>query len=172
MYILAAGDDPTVKIVIGVVVAAIWIISQVIGALTKKPDQQRPPSRLPPTAGRPPDMPQRQPPMGRTNVPRSQPPVPPRIKRQKPPPVRQQPQTVQSRPAPAALPTAQPFTRRAPLADAPSPKPAAAAGIPRRQMLNALLKVRNLRKAYILAEVLQPPVALRPAAGGDEAGRP
>jgi hypothetical protein len=153
MPILAAGgEDPTVKIIIGVVVAVFWIIAQVAGAVGKKPDKTVPPPEPP----RPPRSQQRPPQANR----------PPPLRRQKTQPSRKQvpplrPAAVQSYQAPPAA--------RSRLAESVAEsqraieKAASAAPktLPRNEMINALLRPKNLRRALIVNELLQPPVALR-----------
>ena len=161
------GEDPTVKIIIGVVVAAFGVIGQIIGAITKKPDKSLPPSkpRARPTVALPAPMQQRTEmrPVEVTQQVRQRPPqirqpkqqMPKQQARRQPPPIRRQ--AVQ--PVAASLPiNRQPVVARSNEVVAP----AAAKGMPQRDMIEALLKPKNLRKAYMLTELLQPPVALRP----------
>ncbi|MGN6627145.1 MAG: hypothetical protein ACTHLN_11060 [Tepidisphaeraceae bacterium] len=180
---LLAAEDPVLKLVIGLVVAGIWVVLQIAGAMSKKPDKRRPPSTLQlpprtmePPARRHPDLPgPRRGVLTQSGRPaptvRNRPDVrPPLVK---PPPVMRAPVKAPPLPQPVrAMPPAPTAARPAPVvrrpAVAPTPAavtkaPAAAATdrLPRKQFLDALLKPRNLRKAYLLAEILQPPVALR-----------
>jgi len=154
MHILASGEDELVKLLIAGIVGAFWLISQIASKVLKNPDKLRPPSRpkqepelgerwqreLPPVrVGRPGGpMLEELPPM---RVPSQRPPTkrPPRLNRPEP--------AVQRR----VMPAAQPAT------PSPTPKPP----LPRREFLEALLQPRNLKKAYVLNEILQPPVSMR-----------
>lgn len=172
----ASGEDPTVKIVIGAVVAVIWVLSQIFGAMTKKPDQSLPPSRP-----RPRPQPTVAPPTPMQQRTQMQPADVTQQARQRPPQLRQPSQQVPKQPARRQPPVrrqavqpavAPPSTHRQP-ATARSTEvvpPAAAKGMPQRDMIDALLKPRNLRKAYVLTELLRPPVALRPSQ--DRSGEP
>lgn len=152
MPILAAGgEDPTVKIIIGVVVAVFWVIAQVAGALGKKEDKSLPlPSEQPP---------QPRPPRQTPRPDR----VPPVQRRQKPQPPRRQPPPIRQQPAYEAPPVARQRVMEtvSEIERKASQSPAKPGSLPRRQMINALLRPQNLRRAFVVNELLQPPVALR-----------
>ena len=129
--LFAELENATLKVVVGVIVAVVWLAAQVAGSLAKKqPKRPVPPGRTSPPA-RPPRVTQR------TAPPRVNRPAPkPAALRPTPPVVR----TVQARPS-AVPPTAKP--------------------LPRQQMVSVLLRPRNLKKAFVLTEVLGTPVSLR-----------
>ncbi|MGC4032668.1 MAG: hypothetical protein QM754_13240 [Tepidisphaeraceae bacterium] len=160
---LAAGDDSLVKIVIGLVVAVIWVAVQAYQKLTEKGDKKLPPSR-PPAERRPPPVRQlpQDPPITGQLPQRQNRPKPQRRPQQSPPPVRTPPRLetpgVRAPAAMSELPPARP-PRRA-VGEAP-PASGAAQTLPRGQVVGALLKPRNLKKAFILTEILGPPVAMK-----------
>ena len=155
----ASGDDPTVKLIIGVAIAAFWIIAQVIGSLTKKPDKTLPPSRNrpQPTTNLPPVL-QRPVPTPRSTVPPAKRPPPMRPQRTGPPLRAPDVRRLPAKPLAAAppMPRPAPATRAALTQSAPAVQP-----MQQRELLGALLRPRNLRKAFVLTELIQPPVALR-----------
>ncbi|MDB5326586.1 MAG: hypothetical protein JWM57_2155, partial [Phycisphaerales bacterium] len=103
----AGGEDPTVKIIVGVAVAAFWVIAQIVGALSKKPEKSLPPSgqrpRPRPTVASPPPVQQRT--EGRPTDAASQIRQRPQQVRQPKPQVRRQPPLVRRAvPSPVAVP--------------------------------------------------------------------
>lgn len=188
---LLAAEDPVMKLVIGLVVAGIWVVFQIAGAMPKKPDKRRPPStmqlpprtnELPPRALEPParrhpDLPgprrgvltqSGRPAPTVRNRPDVRPPLWNRPPVKAPPLPQPLPKPARAMPPTPTAPRPAPVVRRpavAPVQAAVAQAPAAAAPdrLPRKEFLDALLKPRNLKKAYLLAEILQPPVALRDA---------
>lgn len=182
MPLLAAdvfSEPGTVKLIMGLLAAGFWVVTQVFGKKTAKPDQ-----RLPPTRPRPPALPPTLPQSRRSPPPRSM----PRPQRA-PVAVRRSESMYKS--TPAMPPRAAPMSTR-PVAAPPMANPrdlppeyhglaanisrslrdtsdgitrppaaAAARILPRAEFLSALLQPRNLKKAYILNEILQPPVSMR-----------
>jgi len=170
-----AESDPTVKIVIGVVFAGIWVLSQVASAWSerrKKQQQQVPPPPRParaprgvPTGG---PMPQRAPqqprpphsvappPLRRGSVPQS---VPQSVPRRQAP----------ARTVPSAQQTATTIQENAAAVKADAhvyrtKQSSPSEGPTRRDRLKSILRPRNLRKEFILTEILQPPISVRPVA--------
>ena len=176
--ILAADEnDLLIKVGFFLLAGIIWAASQVVGWLNSKKDKTLPPGR-----SRQQQRTQGQPVQYR--VPMEQPLRPPPLQRrqqqspvlQRPPALKSPRKQKQTRPVPVPATAApEPQKTRAqekvhqamthaydarPQRDDPLPVPADA--LPRRQVLDALLKPRNLRKAFIVTELLGPPVALRP----------
>jgi len=198
--ILAQGEDPTLKIIIGVVFAGIWILAQVLSAWNERqkkkqrqqktgqtdlpsdvivpipaprrekpaqssrrnqapPRTQAPPRNQPPARSQPPRIPQQA---------RQQANLPPR--RTAPPPPMQKPRPVaqesQSTPAMSAK-RQQAQVAAEDLAEASgssAPVATSSSGIPQSSArIRSLLRPRNLRKEFILTEILQPPVGIRAA---------
>jgi len=152
MHILARGEEELMKLLILGVIAGVWLITQIVAKVFKKPDGMRPPSRQKPQPQLGERWKRELPPVrvGRPGGPRVE--VPPaRTPPQRPlanrPPRINRPQPAMER---RVMPSVQPQTVTAP----PSP-------LPRREFLEALLQPRNLKKAYVLNEILQPPVSMR-----------
>lgn len=204
-HILAQNDDgggTTLKIIIGLVFAGIWVVSQIITAMGKKKDQTSPedyPVVLPPEAPVPQRSPppRQAPPRRNPDRPVSERPAPvqypsPRVEA---PPVKHRRETHQrqrqqaKRPPPP--PSAPPPRREEPVIRVPEriasfepATPSAARAMPQSaqtagagmtaarrspadgpnatQRLRAILRPKNLRKEFILTEILQPPLATRP----------
>lgn len=156
MSVLAA-QDPIVTIIVLLFFGGVWVLSQVLTALSnkKKQDQQQP---------RPPRPPRGEPP----GVPRPQrEPRPPRPPRSVPPPRQSMPQSVsrrqQSQSGPPPL--EQVTNLRAAVAPVYRAKESTETDGPtRRDRLKSILRPRNLRKEFILTEILQPPISVRPSA--------
>jgi hypothetical protein len=214
--IFAQGEDPTLKIIIGLVFAGIWVLAQVAGAWNerqkkKQRRQQTGQVELPGDVIVPMPAPGRQrtrsentregisrgdmtghetsrPSANRTSPPpRSQPPrsqaprVPPTAKRPPrrppPPPVQRRPDIPTHKSLPgslsgslqnplSAMSQQDNFADEAAAASAISKVPIATSnsGIPQSSLrIRSLLRPRNLRKEFILTEILQPPVAMRPS---------
>lgn len=156
----ASTEDPTVKLVIGAIVAVFWIIAQIAGAVSKKKDKSLPPSRPRQTTVDQPPVPR---PTRQPQAKRQKP--QPAVRRQ-PPPLRQPGVTTFATPTPQIQPVVRGAagTRRAEqalAAAASTATPAANKTLSQGQMVRALLMPRNLRKAYIVNEILQPPVSMR-----------
>ena len=173
-HMLAAGEDPTGKIIVGVAVAIFWVVSQVVAAMKKQPDKRRgaPPVLKTPRGASRGTVQQRN-----RDLPGPRPGILTRTGLSKSAPMKV--------PTPARPPAAIPPARRAPaVASVPSvPKSSAGRGtsgtivaaartvvtksaerpapLARNEFVQALLRPRNLRKAYVLTEILQPSVALR-----------
>lgn len=188
--------DSGVKALVGIVIAAFWLMSQVLGSKTRKPDRRLPPAPMPPgpLPQAPPTlpgrlrkpspasrtMPTRNVGTGRANVGRRGGPM-----YERPPAM-----PARSAPLPTRAVTAPPVQRRpdltpeyhgiaAPISrslrDTSDGKKAAApttGPLPRGEFIAALLQPRNLRKAYILNEILQPPVSMRGEASGPLSRKP
>lgn len=148
--ILARGEDDAIKIVIGVVVAIVWGIISLVSAINKKAQEQRRRqqyNQLPPQYPAQPDL-------------VFAPPAPPPIPRQK----------GKRRKQRAAAPDVpqEELVEVAPMAvSAPIESPAARAraaqdAAPEASRVARLLKRPDtLRAAFILNEVLSPPVSMR-----------
>jgi hypothetical protein len=183
MLHILAESDPTVKIVIGIVVFLLWVISQVAGAVGSKkktppvpqmPSQLPLPRRNPPARG---ERVQRDASVNRQAPPR---PITPaerraqaknaarqeKLRRQNEERARALQQMQQrgvSQPPPlrvAPAPEAQDVRSKVVVAATPVPS-RAAEGPTRRERLRSILRPRNLQKEFMLTEILQPPVALR-----------
>ena len=161
LFILAESD-PTVKLIIGLLIAVGWVIVQVFGALSKKPDKRLPPpAPTPPSAERLPDS--DRPPLRQVPVPA---PAPPRLQRtkpkQRPKPPAPRPVATYQPPSPLAESARQAAERVIPTrATVPQRQ-----SLPRRQTLRTLLQPQNLKSAFILNEILQPPVSPRSPQNG------
>lgn len=166
MHILAA-QDPIVTLIVMLFFGVVWVLSQVMAAMAEKRKKQKGPPVPRPPRGVPPDRPE--------PVRESRPPRPPRGER---PPVRQPstPKTTSRRRPPPLQSSVGPVTAMEPPAYEHELYTAQAyhTKLEKRETAKAespdslarvrtLLRPRNLRKEYILTEILQPPVALRPA---------
>jgi type IV secretory pathway VirB10-like protein len=171
LNILAQEESSTLKVIIGIVFAGIWIIAQILSSVGKKKEKP------PPQADYPIELP-------RDSMPVPVPAPPPRQQR----PVKQRVETKQRqreqqrRPqsGPTPPPLVQQTTRQSQqqrraeepvgpvdphspiLAGAVGSKGAGKTSIKRSDRLRALLRPGNLRKEYILTELFQPPVSQRP----------
>jgi hypothetical protein len=173
---ILAESDPTLKIVIGLIFAGIWVVAQILSALGKNKEKTRAPDAnypagLPPEAPLPPPRPARQTPRPvkkRVETKQRQ-----RLDRQQTQRVEQQvermhpPQRSMQVPAgrvpplpPAQQPSSQPVERVIGLVAKPVAR-ATPKGPTSAQRLTAILRPKNLRKEFILTELLQPPLALR-----------
>ncbi len=170
---ILAEKDPTLQIIIGVAAFAIWILAQLASALGKKKDKVRLPEHD-----------QQQAPVEFPHAPQPPPRQAPSPAHRQQRPVKQRPQTSQRRRQAEEYrqlqpPPLTPPPRRA----APEPAPAAEAyqrrdqrvlaaqqasqtpttlNFPKRDRLRSLLRPKNLRKEFLLTEILQSPIGLRP----------
>jgi len=149
LQILARGDDSDgmIKLVVGAIVVFFWLIGGLVSAVNKKAKE----AQLRQMSGR---MPQAAP-------------AAPRVKAKAKPAPRQQPKRAVF--AAPAVPTAAPMpsaSRIAPAAQAPQQP--AARPVPPAQIGRLLLRPETLRAAFILNEVLSPPLSVRGAPGGKE----
>ncbi len=165
--ILAASDsEPTLKIIIGLIAAGIWVIAQIASAVGKKKDKSRVPEQeiivdVSRSDQAPPRRTQQVPHQQRPGKQRPE----PNQRRQRagqyqdqqqvrvpqPPPLQQQQQRRQ-------MPEAsRPVARLEPAVPHASPLQ-----IGKRDRLRTLLRPKNLQKEFLLTEILQPPIALRP----------
>ena len=165
--ILAANDtDLLVKIAVFGVVAVIWAVSQAVGWLAGKKDKTLPPSRPRPPLTPGGNLPTRRPPPLQRR--QNQKPVP------QPSPAKSVPQ--KQTPRPAAMSVAVPALQTARVQERvqqgmthaydarpqrSDPQPPRGDVLPQRQVVAALLRQRNLRKAFVVTELLRPPLALR-----------
>jgi hypothetical protein len=140
--ILAQKESGTAKVLFGIIFVLIWFATSAMSALKKKTQQptrpqqtpRRPPTRVPPN--RPPLLPQ-----AARRLPAKFPALPPRI--------------IAAPPVVVAPPT--------PVATAfvPTLSPSSSQPSVREKEIIALLRPRSLRQQIIVAEILQPPLALR-----------
>ncbi len=191
-HILAASDDggSTVKIVIGLVFAGIWVIAQILASVGKKKDKTRPasgnqPIVLPHEMAQPPaSAPRQQPPvqkrietkqqqrLEKQNRQRmqqqridQQPQMPTRSstpsRQSPPPPIRQQRQTAPSMRPAVALPPDSPIAATA-FGTRSQQASRTNTGPTPAHRLHAILRPGNMQKEFILTEILQPPLSQRP----------
>lgn len=169
LNILAQDDSSTLKVIIGIVFAGIWIIAQILSSVGKK--KEKPPQQADYPIDITPDT------MPAPVPPRQQRPVKHRVETHQ----RQRAQQQQRRAETAAVPPPLVQTARqsqqqrrvdgpvAPvdpnspiLANAVGTKSSSRTAVTRADRLRALLRPGNLRKEYILTEVFQPPISQRP----------
>ena len=185
---LAAGgniDDGTIKLIVGAIAVVFWIVGQLVTKAKSKPTPPKlprrptetpadwprtPPARGPVVRGTQ-NVPQRNPSQRNKSVPPMRP--QPAAMRNSAPPMRQQPV---SRQQPVAVPQPQPAVRpqltvpravqRSPQRIAAEPAATRSPAVQQRQAtLGLLLRPQNLKAAFILTEVLRPPLALRDGQG-------
>ena len=175
---LAQQEDPTLKIIIGVLFAGIWIFTQVLAAWNerqkKKQRQQNRQIELPPDVIVPPSRqqppPRRVPPVSAEQAKREkrieQRPLRQQKQRTGPPPrpkILQAPPPQQPRP-PARPAQAQQVFRQPVAVESAAEETPTATKMPAGSLrLRTLLRPKNLRKEFILTEILQPPVSVRAA---------
>ena len=157
LHILARTEtDSMIKLIFGVVVVAFWLIGALISAINKKTEEARRRGMLGPT------------PRGFTVLPQTPPEV--RLSRMVVPPVPAQAakravkRPSYAAPAIAAMPSSNLST--ASVATAVTKSQGAAKVVPPSQIGKLLKRPETLRAAFILNEVLSPPLSQREGSGG------
>ncbi len=163
-YLLAETEIP-LKLIIGVVFFLIWVISQVITAATKNKNE--------PVIPPPPSVPPQQPTSPPARVNRPVPPVQqkqnqrakqqqrqqPAARRQQPPPLKKPHRREVAEPLVTLTEVVETVAARSPIVQA-QPK-RKSEGPNNQERLIAILRPANLRKDFILTEILRPPLSLR-----------
>ena len=162
--ILASDDETLIKFIGVVVVLIIWGISSLLSAFGKArqkalKNQQQNRASIPPTTQRPPVRPAvspRRPAALPPLAPRTAAPLPP-LRTLASPPRQVRPAVAKTapRPSPKTLIPAPPQAPATPAMRSPSKAPVVSSAVA------SLLRPKTVRAQFILAEVLQPPLALR-----------
>jgi hypothetical protein len=149
-------DDSIIKLIFGVIVVAFWLISALVSAINKKAKETR---RRESFGQLPRDL-------------KSSPPLPPevRLKRMTAPPPKirpaqkSTPRSTYAAPAIVAMPTSN--LSRAATATQVTRTQSAAKVVPPGQIARLLQRPDTLRAAFVLNEVLTPPLSIRGEPGG------
>jgi hypothetical protein len=182
LHILARGEDDAVKIIFGIIVVVVWIVSAIASQLKKQKQQQKKEADWErilreQTQGTPPQSQQQTPPVLRPQPQRTVPPPTPSrprpvpqakkrsVPKQRPSPPRpvSRPQSPPPRQVPAMARTEESdthavLTRQAPAAPVQPLRPPPSLTT---ESLARWLRPATLRQQFILTEILQPPLSLR-----------